>query len=239
VVITAANGQEVMLAAVSDGAGSAPCSDEGSSLAVRMFLADMSPLAAEDPYLTFLDRAAVVDWLGRLRRDITAVAEARGCKPDDFACTFLAVVVGPTRAVCIQIGDGAIVVADAEVGDYSWVFWPQHGEFANSTNFITQQGFEAALEVEVIDRTVDEVAIFSDGIERLVLDMQARVVHAPALTPMFGWLARLEPDSSNDGPAPALEAFLGSGRVNDRTDDDKTLAMGTRTRPPGSSGSPG
>jgi hypothetical protein len=235
-VVTASDGTEVLLVAVSDGAGSASKSEVGSALAVDMFLAEIGALAADDPDLSFLDRDAAVDWVGRLRMEIEALAAESGGRPDDYACTFLACVAGPRRTVCIQIGDGAIVVAASEVGDYSWVFWPQHGEFANSTNFVTQEDFEAALEVEFIDRPVDELAIFSDGIERLVLNMQSRTVHSPALTPMFGWLARLTRNEGIDGPAPALQSFLDSPRVNERTDDDKTLAMATRARPISSAG---
>ena len=59
----------------------------------------------------------------------------------------------------------------AEPDDYGWVFWPQHGEFANQTNFITQDNALEVLEFELEDRCVDEIAIFTDGIERLVLDL--------------------------------------------------------------------
>lgn len=231
-MFTAADGREIMLAVASDGAGSAPRSAEGASMAVEQFLEDIGPAVVDDPELAFLDRPYVVSWLQKLRNSIDEVSTASGCRADDFACTFLAAVVGPTRTAYIQLGDGAIVVAGSEANEYSWVFWPQHGEFANSTNFVTQNDFESAVEVETTDAPVNEVAIFTDGIERLVLDMQAKTVHSPALIPIFGWLSGLDPRTEIGGPAAALVAFLGSGRVNDRTDDDKTLVMATRLRRP-------
>ena len=155
-----------------------------------------------------------------------AAAEAQ--EFSDYACTFLAAVVGPARAVFMQIGDGAIVVTDSETGEYAWMFWPQHGEFANTTNFVTQQDYESALEIEVVEGYLSGIAIFSDGIERLILNIGGRTVHSPALRPIFRWLAATDPDAGIRGAAPGLVAFLGSEGINRRTDDDKTLIVATR-----------
>ena len=231
-VVPTGNGLEIFLAVVSDGAGSAPRSDEGSQLAVELFLSDHRALAADDPTLATFDEASVVRWLRKLRRAITKLAALGGHHTSDYACTFLAAVVAPSRAVLIQIGDGAIVTESEETGDYVFMVWPQHGEFANSTNFVTQEGFEQRLEVAVIDHPVSEVALFSDGIERLVLDFATKSVHTPALKPIFNWLAGTIPDATATGPAAALVSFLGSEQVNRRTDDDKTLVMATRVPAP-------
>ncbi len=32
---------------------------------------------------------------------------------------------------------------------------------------------------------MDELALFSDGLERLILDMRARIVHSPSLRPVL------------------------------------------------------
>ena len=78
---------------------------------------------------------------------------------------------------------------------------------------------------------MDEVAVFSDGIERLVLDMANKEVHSPAFKPIFEWLSGIEPDRTGE-PSKALLAYLASDHVNRRTDDDKTLVMATRALPP-------
>jgi hypothetical protein len=132
----------------------------------------------------------------------------------------------------VQIGDGAMVVVDGNAADPRCVFWPQHGEFANSTFFVTQ---DAAEDVLMLARTtsvdgpapVQEIAMFSDGLERLVLNFTTKDVHSPSLAPILGWLAGQEP-TDVAGPNDALIAFLGSAQVNRRTDDDKTLVLATR-----------
>lgn len=180
-------------AAVADGAGSTFKSEDGAQLAVKSFHATFGPVAAADPGIAGVDRDRLTSWVGNLREQIAAMAEADGHTSSDYACTFLGAVVGPARAVFLQIGDGAIVVADIHGGEYAWMFWPQHGEFANSTNFFTQQDFAEALEVEVVEGQLTEIALFSDGIERLVLDLANRTVHSPALRPIFSWLATTDP----------------------------------------------
>lgn len=225
-VVEAHDGSEVLIAAVADGAGSAPHSEKGSRAAVDLFLATFEPLAAEDPTLACITREVMTAWFERLRDSLRADAEAEGQSLSDYACTFLGAVIGPNRAMFVQIGDGAIVVRGRDSGDYTWVFWPQNGEFANTTNFVTQDDFEHVLQVEFEDTVLLDIAMFTDGIERLVLNMAARAVHSPALRPIFEWMARA--DDPPSGEARGLAAFLGSERVNSRTDDDKTLVMATR-----------
>lgn len=227
-VVLAEDGSEILLAAVADGAGSAACSEHGSRAAVQGFMSAMRPLVRSDPALRDIDEAALTSWFDDIRDELAATATAAERLLGDYACTFLAAVVGPRKAVFVQIGDGAIAVADTETGDFSLMFWPQHGEFANSTNFLTQDGFEHALQVQSVERAVREIAIFSDGIERLVLDFTARAVHSPALRPIFGWLAGTEREGTPPGQDAGIAAYLGSDRINQRTDDDKTLLVASR-----------
>lgn len=229
-VVETADGTEVLVAAVSDGAGTALRSEIGSATAVEHFLEHFSRVAEAEPNLESIDQYLVAEWLKDLRNTMQLCAMVEGTELADYACTMLGAVVGPGTAAYIQIGDGAIVVAGEEHGDYGWVFWPQHGEYANSTYFVTQDSAEAKLQFEKAPAP-REVAIFSDGIERLVLDMSSRTVHSPAFLPIFDWLAATEPDRSGS-PSVALASYLQSEHINRRTDDDKALVMATRACPP-------
>ena len=132
-VVQAEDGSDILLAAVADGAGSAPCSDTGARMTVDAFLSTFRLLVAENSDLGNLDRQRVEEWLGRTRADLATTAEAEERPLSDYACTFLGAIVGPGRAMFVQVGDGAIVVRDAGADGLSWVFWPQNGEFANTT----------------------------------------------------------------------------------------------------------
>lgn len=228
-VVRAGNGGEVLVAAVADGAGTASRSEAGAALAVEMFLTDFGEAVRGERGVAAIDRAFALRWLASVQAAVADLAGRDGTQPRDYACTVLGAVVGPAGAAYLQIGDGAIVVSGEEPGEYHWVFWPQHGEFANTTNFVTQEGADRVLLFECDGPAVDEIALFSDGIERLVLDWSARTVHSPSFRPIFEWLAGTEPGVAS-GPSGALAAYLGSDHVNRRTDDDKTLVMATRPR---------
>jgi hypothetical protein len=228
-VVVALDSQEVLVAAVADGAGSAALSQEGASLAVRLFLEEFGTAAAMRSNLQELDLPFVQDWVVRLKAEIAEMAEA-GRTPRDYACTFLGAVVGPDHAVYVQIGDGAIVASGPKPSVCDWVFWPQHGEFANQTNFVTMDQVLDVLEFTSVPGRIEELALFSDGLERLVLNLAAETVHLPALAPIFGWLVGTQPGAGGE-MSDALVAYLSSNHVNGRTDDDKTLVMATRADP--------
>jgi hypothetical protein len=230
-VVETSGGGPVLLALASDGAGSARRSAEGAALVVELFL-DEFGAACRGGGIVAIDRRFVLAWLRKLRRKIAARAAVAGIRSTDFACTALGAVVADDRAVFFQIGDGAIVVSRRHgVGDYGWVFWPQHGEFANTTNFVTQRNAARAIEVEIHHGPIDDVAIFTDGIERLVLDLAGKAAHAPFFRPLFRWLAATNPPVKSETSL-ALAQYLGSKQVCDRTDDDKTLILATRRPAP-------
>ena len=223
-------GQEILLAVACDGAGSASRSLDGATLAVSRFL-DQFGEGARRSGLDEFTKEFVEDWLSRLRAEIKDQADAEELNPREFACTVLAAIVGEEQAAFFQIGDGAIVVSNrSEPDDYGWVFWPQHGEFANQTNFITQENALDVLEFELEDRCVDEVALFTDGIERLVLDLTERTAPPQFFRTLFGWLAKTEkaPLNAELPVSSAVASYLNSKQINERTDDDKTLILATR-----------
>lgn len=230
-VVSAPDGTEVLLATVSDGAGTAPKSEIGSAIAVAFFLDKVGAMCTERPVET-IDAVAVAEWFQSLRATIRRQADADAQPINHYACTFLGAIVGERGSVYVQLGDGAIVVkSEAESGqDYEWIFWPQHGEYANSTYFVTQEGVEPLLQVKT-GLPVDEIALFTDGIERLVLDMTQKTVHGPAFKPIFDWLATTVPERSGQ-PSLALTAYLDSDHINRRTDDDKSLVMATCAQVP-------
>jgi hypothetical protein len=227
-VVQAANGSEILVASVADGAGSASQAEHGARLVVESFQRHFAAAAQGETGLDAIDRDFALGWLADTQSLIRSLSTAAGCQPKDYACTFLGAVITGEAGVYLQIGDGAIVIDEAD--GYDWLFWPQHGEFANSTFFVTMEDAAAIIQIERREGAVQELAMFSDGLERLVLDMTARTVHAPALRPIFGWLAATEP-TPGGAPSDVVAAYLNSANVNRRTDDDKTLVMATRASP--------
>lgn len=214
--------EEVLIIACSDGAGSASHSEVGSQLACDSIVASSREWIAAgdgDP----INRKTIASWYERAQSAVVAEAARREVPARELACTLLVAVVGKDWATFAQLGDGAIVIEPPE--DYTVVFWPQSGEYANTTNFLTGEGLLANLEVVERQSEVSSIAVFTDGLERLILRFQERVVHTPFLRPMF---SKLRQEDEMDRLFPQLRSFLESPAVNERTDDDKTLVLAVR-----------
>jgi hypothetical protein len=173
-----------------------------------------------------VEKGTALSWYGKVREEIVGEASRRGVEPGQLACTLLVAVVGETAAAFAQVGDGAIVVREGD--GYQTAFWPQSGEYANTTNFITDAAFADNLEFTRRPTAVDELALFTDGLQMLALNFNSRTVHLPFFLPMFRKLRAAEP---GEGLQRALRSFLLSAAVNQRSDDDKTLVLATRVPP--------
>jgi hypothetical protein len=227
-VLNTTGGDPVLVAIAADGAGSASRAEVGSALACDLFINEMHALFESGGALEDLTRDFAIAWVAHFHNEVTYRADAEGLRPRDFACTLLAAVVGAEMSVFLQIGDGAIVISESgEPDEYTWVFWPQKGEFANITTFATDEAASEHLEYSLVPHSIHEVALFTDGLERLALKFDTQEAHAPFFIPMFNPLRRA-PEGHAENLSTALESFLNSQQINDRTDDDKTLILATR-----------
>lgn len=134
-----ANDRTYLLASCADGAGTAEFSDHGSRIAVEGIIQVARILLENGLSLDEIDRAQMLLWYGEVRSRIDAEAIARQMDPRQLACTLLTAIVGHEGSAFAQIGDGAIIVGAGEM--YEPVFWPQSGEYANTTNFLTDNKF--------------------------------------------------------------------------------------------------
>lgn len=221
-------GEPVLVALIADGAGSASRSAEGAQLACTLLSDEIATLFDTGGAIEEITREFVVAWLTHFQHAITERAEAQGCAPREFACTLLAAIVGGECGAFFQVGDGAIVVADRDEPDeYSWIFWPQQGEYENVTMFITDPRAADHLEHEIKTWRYAEIALFTDGLQRLALHFASMSVHNPFFRPIFPPL-RAQQSGYLPELSAALARFLDTPAVNSRTDDDKTLVLATR-----------
>jgi hypothetical protein len=223
-----ADGSAVLVAVVSDGAGSAARGEVGAYLACAYFHRAIADYFADSQRVADLEREQLADWLRGFADEVGIFAEAEGRESRDYACTLLGAIVEADQAAIFQIGDGAVVVGgDPDPDALDVVFWPQRGEYANQTYFATDGDAPDQAELALIDRAVDEIALLTDGLQGLALTFAARAAHAPFFRPVFA-AVRGEPPGESARLTAALAAFLASDRVNQRTDDDKTLVLATR-----------
>jgi Protein phosphatase 2C len=224
-VLMDAAGTEILVAVVSDGAGSAAKSHVGSQLTCDFWIESVAAYFTAGGHCEHLVNDFLPRWVALYQQRIEAISREAGCKVEDYACTFLSAVVAPHCAVYFQLGDGAMI--EAVNGAYHVVCWPQQGEYANTTHFLTERNAAEKCFVELRNHEVEEVALFTDGIQNLVLDYRTRSAHTPFFESLFAWLRPRAAGFSTELSA-SLSVYLNSAKVNARTDDDKTLLLATR-----------
>ncbi|MCC5897226.1 MAG: protein phosphatase 2C domain-containing protein [Phormidium sp. BM_Day4_Bin.17] len=227
----------LLLAAVADGAGSATRSQDGAEWAVQAAIAylanitlppltksnncDMEDPEQEDgsdePDLTQLLQQA----LEAARTCVIEQAEAAGLPPRECASTLILLVASHDGVAVAQIGDGAAVMID-ETGTLTALSQPQQGEYANQTTFLTSEGAIAQAEIFIYPIAPQGIALFSDGLQRLALEMPQGTPHERFFSPLFQFIQQ---DSDEAGANEQLQGFLTSPRVSQRTDDDLTLVL--------------
>lgn len=220
------SGVEVLIVVVSDGAGSAEHSAKGARLAIMRFIRCAAAFLAAGGKVASLTPQIVLTWLDDIRDRISSEAEKLECTPRDFAATLVACLVTPLHTSFIHVGDGAAVYRLNDSDQWQIGSWPSHGEYASTTYFVTDDP-QPAIEITHIDGVVEEVCIFTDGIERLVLEFSDRRAFAPFFNKVFGAF-----DGSSAGRdrkmSRQLKLLLESPSVCEKTDDDKTIVLAKR-----------
>lgn len=211
-----------LVACVADGAGSAKYSDTGSTIACNAIIENAATYFNERGGFNEIGRDEVLRWCEDARARIQNEARARECNTREFASTLCVAIASPGRSLFFQIGDGAIIVRNG--GIYGVVFWPQSGEYANSTNFLTADDFQDRVEFLSTSSPCSDVALFTDGLERLALRFDIQTPHGPFFDPLFRALRAAD---DLDGLNQGLRQFLASDSMQQRSDDDKTLILAT------------
>ncbi|NLV39602.1 MAG: protein phosphatase 2C domain-containing protein [Candidatus Hydrogenedentes bacterium] len=209
-----------LVAAVADGAGSALHGALGAQIVVTEMVRTLIQCAdAVTPPSEVDARQWISNLQGILDERAAEISEEIGA----LACTLLACLIGPMHSVFIHIGDGGwIAKVDNEL---QAVTYPYSGEYENETVFITTPTCVDKLQFVCIERPVEMVAAYTDGLQHLCLDYRSRRPHEGFFGPI---MLRLSETKNVDALNESLVAFLNSDAINERTDDDKTLFMAVR-----------
>ncbi|MGL4260591.1 MAG: PP2C family serine/threonine-protein phosphatase [Afipia sp.] len=218
------DGTQYLSIVVSDGAGSAKEAARGATLVCsgfqRFLLRHIRTHRIEA-----ITEEIVADWLDDIRERINVTSATAGLSPRDYAATLVAAVVGPDHAAVVHVGDGATVLRDKNSGEWCVPSWPFHGEWANTTRFIVDDP-QPTVDLVHVQGTYDRVAVFSDGLEYLVLDHRNRTAPAPFFERLIRPLTEAQHPGRDRRLSKHLRAYLDSETVCEATDDDKSLILG-------------
>lgn len=215
--------EAVVILSCADGAGSAEHSRLGSERVCSAAISIIADHIGGLNRLPVLSSAEAMQWIDEIQSALKAIAADRAIDIRSLATTLLVAIIGESSGYFLQIGDGVIVFREEQ--EYRYVFWPQSGEYANTTFFVTDAKVADRVQFTHFDRRIDEVALLTDGLQTLALSYADRSVHGPFFAPLF---TALDNCTAEDELVAPMTAFLNSSPVNDRTDDDKTLVLALR-----------
>lgn len=214
-------GNGCIFAVVSDGAGSAKFGAYGAWLTCRFLSVRFRKWVRANSNLPTDEELA--GWIDELRDQISAIAARRDTVPRQFASTLAAIVVAPGEAVTLHIGDSAIVGRRKD-GDWDVLCWPENGEYASSTYFVTDDP-EPRLNIIRHPREHDAFALFSDGVGDLALSHLERAAYTRFFDPMIRPIDVASDEGRLVDLSEKLSSYLAGPSVCDRSDDDKTLIL--------------
>lgn len=218
---------EILIAAVADGAGSTTSGQIGAEIACIFFGEQATEfLKSANASVKSLTPEFGKRWIEYLQKKIAVVALEAEKPVREFASTFVGAIVGRGGAAFYQIGDGAIVYSvSGAASSYRFGVEPAESEYVNTTDFITDTAAAERLRFNFIEEAIEDLILFSDGIFAVAVDYQTTKPHEPFLMPM---IAPLRNGKNINELNEKLAHFLASPRIDEKTDDDKTIILASR-----------
>ena len=170
-----------VVAAVSDGAGSAPMAKTGSRTSARQAAAHAWKTSlrlghAPDPAI------CVHEGIKAARKALEAKAKIQGNPLDHYHATLIVAIMTKTTAAVAHIGDGASIVKAA--GVHKMLTIPARGQYANETFFITMEDYEDLIACNATEDPT-ELLLFTDGVQSELIDFRQKRAHKEAAGSLY------------------------------------------------------
>jgi serine/threonine protein phosphatase PrpC len=212
----------IWLGLVADGAGSAECGRMGAECTCTSFANSLEQALASGQELSRTLLEGVFVTTIEAVRDL---ARKEGKPFADFSSTLVGAALHQKEGFFFQIGDGAAAYRMAN--DYAVATWPSETEFVNTTHFVTSAQAPELFQVRRIAGTIEEVFLFTDGLQYLVLDFKDLKPHERFFHSVSEQLEAGHPGES-EYFSMWIEALLKAPAVISRTDDDTSLVFARR-----------
>jgi serine/threonine protein phosphatase PrpC len=221
------NEGEILVAAVADGAGSTTEGEIGAEVACETFVEQIKAFLQNSvASIDSLNEDFALHWIKYFQTKIAEKASEKNKEIREFASTFVGVVVGRSSGIFYQVGDGgAVFSTSGKQESYRFGVEPADAEYVNMTDFLTDETATESLRFARIEEPIQDLILFSDGIYSVAVDYQNNSPHEPFLIPM---IAPLRNSLEVNGLNQKLESFLKSPKLNEKTDDDKTIVLASR-----------
>ena len=225
--------QQILVAAVSDGAGSAPKSQLGSSAAVLHAVNVTTDELVHNAPLEAALRSGFEAAMAAIHR---IAQRDRHHDVSGYHATLVLTAWTPDGIAAIQVGDGAAIVTTPDGPKMLTV--PQQGEYANETYFITMP---QATDIAFFNHTdeADGLIIFTDGLQKQAVDFAHKRPHTEFINDAITASAHepAQPQSSirssswssiQSSADLLLQEWLSKEQVAENNSDDSTIIVASR-----------
>lgn len=217
--------ENIFVAIVSDGAGSAKNAKLGSSFCCHILTEALMDIAL----VGLKDKASHEWYTEKITQKIREYLDFLGSLGEDiksFDHTMSAVIISPIESKVIQIGDSPIIIitndGTATIDDnpdltQSLVIDEQKtGEYVNYTNFLTSSNWEKYLKILDLPNNILAAFLMSDGAGSVFTSRKK--MHVPAMLELIRRFKEYQQPIDV-----VLDDFLNMKELNSKTSDDKTL----------------
>lgn len=228
---------DILVAIVCDGAGSASHSDQGARMGSEYLTNALIEEVRSQRVDMFQEEAALRALLEikiqELRAQLLFQSKVNTSQLDlsSFHATIVGLLFRPGGGFFFHIGDGAALALNADHTDTVAFSAPENGEFADQTYFYTIDNWKEHLRITTISEQAHTFLLMSDGTMPFCLNRSQRHVEPRFFHPVNQYL--VQNDVSTDIGNQALLKTLSSDRANSISKDDKTLVWASAiTRAP-------
>ena len=214
------DGQSI-IASVSDGMGSAKHAEIGSQVAVNSIVDYMLEAYWENADIDICK--TLKEGFYMVQKNLELEANEQNFDVKDLNCTLLVFIsINEDKQYIGQVGD-CIAIGKKNDKPYQLIAHPQKGEYANQTFSVVNIESIDKGEFFKLDEALTHIALMSDGLEKITIDLATLNVSKGFFDPFFK--AFLQPHFKPENASNSLISFLSSERINKKTDDDKTLVL--------------
>lgn len=205
---------------IADGAGTAKYSDISASLLCHFIMKKAKKYLGTNELIT-MDKNIIEQWIKKFQNILHRIKRAYHTYDiRHFASTMILSIISDSMGMFCQIGDGCIVINHDSL--LKCVFWPQNGEYINTTNFVTDKNVSQKIMFKFINGNIQQLSVFTDGLENVALNFSEHKPYLPFFSPFFNIVPEASSGENKD-LSNALSEFLNSELINKKTDDDKTI----------------
>ena len=216
---------EVVIAAVCDGAGSATLSHIGSNLMAKSLVEMATANYQAGELLHVLDAEAfklkIAKIITDVRTSLETLSQIENTKFADYSATLVGVIASANQGYFFHIGDGLAIAQSLERKAGNIMSLPENGEYANETYFITGTEWLTHLRLTPITNPIEMLALMSDGAMPFVMSKGNTDFYRLFIDPVANYLKTV---SEQDGSS-ALGSTLADVRTHQITSDDKALLI--------------